>query len=113
MCNTSVCALCDPMIFTVIAIVCSDLDMGSVVNVASITYSTGISDSRPFGTVASVTCDTGFGVVGSATSTCTGDGTSTMGVFNPSTFNCICECLFHFYWSPGLFFVCLFVCWLQ
>ena len=70
------------------AISCADLDMGSMMNVASITYSTGATDSRPIGSVATVTCDTGFGVVGSATSTCTGDGTSTTGMFDLSTFTC-------------------------
>ena len=73
------------------AISCTDLDVGSMLNVASITYSTGTTDSRPFGTVATVTCDNGFGVVGSATSTCTGDGISTTGMFDLSTFTCSSE----------------------
>ena len=72
----------------VTAITCTDLDMGSMMNVDGISYSSGPADSRPFGTVATVTCDTGFGVVGSATSTCTGDGTSTTGMFDLSTFTC-------------------------
>ena len=59
-----------------------------MINVAGIAYSTGTTDIRPLGTKATVTCDTGFGVVGSATSTCTGDGTSTTGMFDPVTFTC-------------------------
>ena len=85
--------MCDPLILAVTAITCADLVMGSMMNVASIAYSTGSADSRPFGSVATVTCDSGFGVVGSATSTCTGDGTSTTGMFDLSTFTCDCECL--------------------
>ena len=75
-------------LLAVTAITCTDLVMGSMMNVASIAYSTGSADSRPFGSVATVTCDSGFGVVGSATSTCTGDGTSTTGMFDLSTFTC-------------------------
>ena len=74
--------------FAVTAITCTDLDVGSMMDVASIGYSTGPADSRPFGTVATVTCDNGFGVVGFATSTCTGGGTSTTGMFDLSTFTC-------------------------
>ena len=49
------------------------------------TYSSSTSDENgnyAFNTMANHSCDTGFGLVGNNTRTCTGDGSSTTGVFD-------------------------------
>ena len=46
------------------------------------------SGNYPFGTVATFSCMTGFGLVGAASSTCGGDGSSPMGMFDPATPTC-------------------------
>ncbi|XP_064407631.1 uncharacterized protein LOC135352375 isoform X3 [Halichondria panicea] len=51
----------------------------------SVTYSSSTSDENgnyAFNTMANHSCDTGFGLVGNNTRTCTGDGSSTTGVFD-------------------------------
>ena len=40
------------------------------------------------GTVATFNCMTGFGLVGAASSTCGGDGSSPMGTFDPANPTC-------------------------
>ena len=43
------------------------------------------SDGNNFGSVCNFTCSVGFGIVGSSSSTCGGDGSSTTGSFdNPA-----------------------------
>ncbi len=51
----------------------------------SVTYSSSTSDENGnygFNAMANHSCDTGFVLVGNSTRTCTGDGSSTTGVFN-------------------------------
>ncbi len=46
------------------------------------------SDDLEFGTQAIYSCDTGFSLVGKNTTTCTGDGSSTIGVFDGTAPTC-------------------------
>ena len=46
------------------------------------------TDSNNYGSVCTFTCNAGFGIVGSSTSTCDGDGSSTTGSFNSTAPTC-------------------------
>ena len=59
----------------------------------SVTYSSSTSDENgnyAFNAMANHSCDTGFVLVGNNTRTCTGDDSSTTGVFDGEAF-CKCE----------------------
>ncbi len=58
------------------------------------TYSSSISDengSYAFNAIANHSCDTGFVLIGSNTRICSGDGSSTIGVFGGEAAICECE----------------------
>ncbi len=58
------------------------------------TYSSSTSDENgnyAFNAMANHSCDTGFVLVGNNTRTCTGDGSSTTGVFDGEAAICECE----------------------
>ena len=65
--------------YTITAITCPSLTTPSNGNAPSCT------DSDNYDSICTFTCLTGFGIVGSATSTCTGDGSSDIGSYdNPA-----------------------------
>ncbi len=66
-------------------------------NNGSVSYggTSNINGSYPFNSTATYNCDTGFSLVGNNdTKTCTGDGSSTTGVFNGMAPTCECELVF-------------------
>ncbi len=59
-----------------------------------VTYSSSISDENgnyAFNAIANHSCDTGFVLIGSNTRICSGDGSSTIGVFDGEAAICECE----------------------
>ena len=74
------------------AISCAPLT--DLTNGMPITYDTTVNSSGnyPFGTVATFSCVSGFGLSGSgaASSVCGGDGSSSVGVFDPISPTCEC-----------------------
>ncbi len=69
------------MLHFTIAITCPPLTAPTN---GSVTYSSTSDENGnyAFNAMANYSCDTGFAVVGNKTRTCTGDGSSTTGVFN-------------------------------
>ena len=63
-----------------------------------VTYNSSTSDENgnsAFNAMANHSCDTGFVLVGNNTRTCTGDGSSTTGVFDGEAAFCECELIKH------------------
>ena len=55
-------------------------------------YASDTTAPYEYGTMATITCITGFGVSGTATRTCSGDGLSTTGVWEGNIGSCVREC---------------------
>ena len=73
---------------TISAITCHSL--GTIAN-GQVTDSTDTTSPSDFGTVATFTCNTGFGLDGDRMRTCGGDGSSRSGVWSGSSPMCVGE----------------------
>ena len=70
------------------AITC--ISLGAPTN-GEVTYSSGTTSPFNYGTVATFTCNTGFGLIGNMTRTCEGDGSSPVGLWSEVTPTCVGE----------------------
>ena len=79
------------ILFTISGITCVLLTDPTNGDATTYDMSSDVIGNYPFGTVASFSCMTGFGIVGIVTRTCGGDGSSVMGTFDGSTPTCECK----------------------
>ena len=77
------------ILFEMSGITCAPLTDPTNGDATTYDMSSDVMGNYPFGTVASFSCMTGFGIIGTVIRICDGDGSSVMGTFDRST--PICE----------------------